>query len=90
MIRFTNNPCSASTGQNGTCYSERECSGPDCYRDAEMLLVMIADKQGAGQGICAGGFGVCCVFSSGCGDTSWENSTYLTTDLSSPVCRWDG
>ena len=51
MIRFTNNPCSASTGQNGTCYSERECSGEDCYRDAEMLLVMIADKQGAGQGI---------------------------------------
>ena len=50
--------------------------------------MMIADKQGACQGICAGGFGVCCVFSSGCGDTSWENSTYLTTDLSSPVCRW--
>ena len=39
------------------------------------------------QGTCAGGFGVCCTFSTKCGGTTMENSTYLTTDTSSPVCR---
>ena len=41
--------------------------------------VYSSEKSGAVRGTCAGGFGVCCVFSIGCGGSSIENTTYLTT-----------
>ena len=31
----------------------------------------------------SGGFGVCCIFGLSCGGTSAENSTYLTTEITS-------
>ena len=71
VIRFSNTPCSTRLGLNGTCYTEKQCS----------------ERVGVAQGTCAGGFGVCCTFSTRCGGTTLENSTYLTTDLSSSVCR---
>ena len=43
-------------------------------------------RGGAMAGSCAGGFGVCCVFSLSCGGSSAENCTYLTTDTSSSQC----
>jgi hypothetical protein len=47
---------------NGTCYTAEECS----------------DRDGVATGSCADGFGVCCVISLSCGDTTSENCTYLT------------
>lgn len=72
VIRFSNTPCSTRLGINGTCYTEKQCS----------------EREGIAQGTCAGGFGVCCTFSTKCGGTTLENSTYLTTDLTSSVCRY--
>merc|ERR1711894_227911 len=72
VIRFSNTPCSTRLGINGTCYTEKQCT----------------ERAGIAQGACAGGFGVCCTFSTRCGGTTLENSTYLTTDLTSSVCRY--
>ena len=71
VIRFSNTPCSTRLGLNGTCYTEKQCS----------------ERAGMAQGTCAGGFGVCCTFSTKCGGTTMENSTYLTTDLTTSLCR---
>jgi len=70
VIRFSNEPCIGNNGRNGTCYTEKQCR----------------EKGGVESGSCAGGFGVCCVFSIGCGDTTRENTTYVTTDVSSAEC----
>ena len=53
-----------------------------------MLNEKILDRSGVAQGACAGGFGVCCTFSVACGGATYENSTYLTTDITSSVCRY--
>lgn len=45
LVRFSNSPCTTSTGYNGTCFTSAECS----------------TKGGTGYGSCASGFGVCCV-----------------------------
>ena len=52
-----------------------------------MMMMIYLEREGIAQGTCAGGFGVCCTFSTKCGGTTLENSTYLTTDLTSSVCR---
>jgi len=70
VIRFSNEPCIGNNGRNGTCYTEKQCR----------------DKGGVESGSCAGGFGVCCVFSIGCGETTIENTTYVSTDTSSSEC----
>ena len=44
-VKFTNDECSASTGENGTCYTTQECT----------------EFGGKASGTCASGFGVCCV-----------------------------
>ncbi|XP_023319566.1 uncharacterized protein LOC111694771 isoform X2 [Eurytemora carolleeae] len=72
VVRFTNAPCLGNTGRNGTCYTEKQCR----------------DKDGVVSGGCGGGFGVCCVFVIGCGGTSNENTTYMTTDVSSSECSY--
>jgi len=47
--------------KNGTCYTAEECS----------------QKAGTNDGSCASGYGVCCTFTPGCGDTVSENNTYF-------------
>jgi len=74
VVKFPNAICagSTSTNKNGTCYTSEECSS----------------LGGTSDGSCASGFGVCCVFSLSCGESSSENVTYLSqssvTSLTSP------
>jgi len=67
VISFPNNVCdSDSNSMNGTCYTAEECS----------------DRNGLASGSCANGFGVCCIITVGCGDTTRENCTYLQLETS--------
>lgn len=58
-------------------YSSEECS----------------NKGGTNGGSCASGFGVCCIFSLGCGGSSSENCTYFesnsvgTGDCKAKICK---
>jgi len=61
VITFPNTVCASSSGFNGTCYTSSECSS----------------QGGSASGTCASSFGVCCVFSLGCGSTSSQNNTYF-------------
>ncbi|XP_059088965.1 uncharacterized protein LOC131885059 [Tigriopus californicus] len=72
IIRFKNEPCGGSASRNGTCYTSEEC----------------ASRDGSASGSCAQGFGVCCIFSLGCGGTSSENCTYLQQSGSSNPCTF--
>lgn len=45
IVRFKNDACPATTGGNGTCYSSSDCSR----------------LGGNISGVCASGFGVCCL-----------------------------
>ena len=72
VIRFSNTPCHGIEGVNGTCYTKKECG----------------IRGGQVSGSCAGGFGVCCTFSLGCGSMTSENCTYLTTDTSTSMCDY--
>ncbi|XP_046449578.1 uncharacterized protein LOC124198011 [Daphnia pulex] len=61
IVRFSNTPCTTSTGLNGTCFTSSECS----------------KNGGTATGSCASGFGVCCVVTiQTCGQTTSLNSTY--------------
>jgi len=73
VVRFPNDICVVSGGtKNGTCYTTEECS----------------NKGGTNGGSCASGFGVCCIFSAGCGSTSSENCTYFEVNgANSGACR---
>ena len=48
-----------------------------------------SNKGGVNIGTCASGFGVCCTFTLGCGDTSAENCTYFqsATTVTAGSCR---
>jgi len=70
VIRFSNIPCQGTEGLNGTCYTEKECR----------------ERSGLATGSCAGGFGICCIFHMGCGQTTSENCTYLSTEVVSSSC----
>lgn len=72
VIRFSNTPCMGSMNRNGTCYTDKECR----------------QRKGLGIGTCAGGFGVCCTFTVGCGQTTSENCSYLSTDITSSQCQY--
>ena len=75
VVRFPNEPCvSSEPGTNGTCYLAKECSR----------------VGGRSMGPCAKGYGVCCVFSAGCGQTISRNNTIFRGpgNLTSPFnCR---
>jgi len=64
VVKFPNDVCKGSGTMNGTCYTKEECS----------------DKKGTAAGTCAEGFGVCCIISLNCGETSRDNCTYLKQD----------
>jgi len=61
LVKFPNDICEGQGYRNGTCYTSSECS----------------EKGGTADGTCADGYGVCCIFSIGCGQTSSENITYI-------------
>jgi hypothetical protein len=63
VVKFPNDMCVGSSSRNGTCYTESECE----------------DKGGTAAGSCADGFGVCCIISLSCGETTSQNCTYLTS-----------
>jgi len=62
VVKFPNDPCGSSTGLNGTCYTNSQCES----------------LGGSSSGSCASSFGVCCVFSLTCGQSSSQNNTYAT------------
>lgn len=61
VVKFGNSPCDSTDTKNGTCYTSEECE----------------NLSGKSSGTCADGYGVCCVFTSGCGDTTSQNGTYF-------------
>jgi len=79
VVKFGNDPCEGSDNKNGTCYTEAECE----------------NKGGKASGSCAEGYGVCCVFTEGCGDVVAENGTYFessgtpTGQCNLKVCKCD-
>lgn len=61
LVKFPNDVCDGQGYRNGTCYTSAECT----------------EKGGTADGSCAEGYGVCCIFSVGCGETTAENITYI-------------
>ena len=61
IVKFENGVCNGTDNKYGTCYTEDECE----------------DKGGKASGSCAEGYGVCCTFTMGCGDSKSENCTYF-------------
>lgn len=74
VVTFPNEPCTSASGLNGTCLTTDECSS----------------VSGTSSGTCASGFGVCCVVSKTCGESSSTNNTYLdqSTTTSSSSCTY--
>lgn len=61
IVSFKNDPCTSGTGNNGTCYSSSDCNR----------------LGGTASGSCASGFGVCCLFTKTCGESTSNNCTYF-------------
>merc|ERR1719384_1913761 len=59
IFKFPNIECHSASTTNGTCYTKEECD----------------NKGGTASGTCAKGYGVCCLFTLGCGDSVAENIT---------------
>lgn len=45
VVRFQNQGCIAASGDNGTCLTPTQCQ----------------QRGGSGNGVCANGFGICCI-----------------------------
>jgi len=63
IVTFENSPCTGDNGDQGTCYSQKEC---------ENLAGVVAGR-------CANGYGACCVLSATCDGTISVNGTYFTS-----------
>ncbi|XP_076390413.1 uncharacterized protein LOC100883843 isoform X1 [Megachile rotundata] len=61
LVKFDNNVCVGTNGENGTCLAASECS----------------QRGGASTGICANGYGICCIVTVSCGETTGSNNTYF-------------
>ena len=46
------------------------------------------NRGGVGEGSCAAGFGVCCVFSSTCNEETSQNTTYFSSPSTIPAGRY--
>merc|ERR1712014_385807 len=64
IVSFKNDACSSLSGNNGTCYSAKDC----------------LKQGGVRSGTCASGFGVCCLFTKTCGDVTSINGTFFQSD----------
>jgi len=79
VVNFPNSACNASNGNEGVCYAATEC----------------ISLGGTSSGTCASGFGVCCLFSGGCGSSTVLNNTYFnsgnsdTSACTFEVCKTD-
>jgi len=63
-VKFDNDECASTLGDNGTCYTAAECE----------------EFGGKAAGTCASGFGVCCVLKYSCGSSTNKNSTYFQNE----------
>ncbi|CAK9796678.1 hypothetical protein ANTPLA_LOCUS925 [Anthophora plagiata] len=61
LVKFDNNVCIGLNGENGTCVAASECS----------------QRGGVTSGVCANGYGVCCIVTASCGETTTNNNTYF-------------
>ncbi|XP_043599019.1 uncharacterized protein LOC122574893 isoform X3 [Bombus pyrosoma] len=61
LVKFDNNVCIGLNGENGTCIAASECS----------------KRGGVSSGVCANGYGVCCIVTVSCGETTSNNNTYF-------------
>ncbi|CAK9834419.1 hypothetical protein ANTRET_LOCUS10951 [Anthophora retusa] len=61
LVKFDNNVCIGLNGENGTCVAASECS----------------QRGGVTSGVCANGYGVCCIVTASCGETTINNNTYF-------------
>ncbi|XP_066901673.1 uncharacterized protein [Halyomorpha halys] len=61
IVQFGNDGCLTSSGDNGTCTTESECTR----------------TGGVPSGPCARTFGVCCLFMATCGQSTKQNATYF-------------
>ncbi|PBC33191.1 Cubilin [Apis cerana cerana] len=59
LIKFNNNACVGLNGENGTCIAATECS----------------QRSGISSGLCANGYGICCIVTVSCGDITNSNNT---------------
>jgi len=64
IVTFKNDLCTSTSGNNGTCYSSSDCS----------------KLGGVASGTCASGFGVCCLFTKTCGESTDNNGTYFQNE----------
>jgi len=64
IVSFKNDACASLSGNNGTCYSSKDC----------------IKQGGVRSGTCASGFGVCCLFTKTCGDVTAINGTFFQSD----------
>merc|ERR1711981_502218 len=71
VVKFPNSACDSTDGFNGTCFTASECTS----------------LGGSASGSCASSFGVCCVFSLGCGSTTSSNISYATIDTFSTTAN---
>lgn len=61
VVKFDNGVCIGLNNDNGTCVAAAECS----------------QRGGTPSGICANGYGVCCIVTVSCGETTSTNNTYF-------------
>jgi len=61
VVEFPNDACKGDNNRNGTCYTKEECD----------------DKGGTSGGSCAEGYGICCIQTLSCGQSTNDNNTYL-------------
>ena len=80
VVKFSNSPCHSSLGPNGTCYTATQCAALG-GQEREFIHFFTRILEGVARGGCAHNFGVCCVFSVGCGEKTFQNGTFLALDL---------
>ncbi|KAL0103614.1 hypothetical protein PUN28_017709 [Cardiocondyla obscurior] len=61
LVKFENNICGGLNGENGTCVAAAEC----------------VQRGGISSGVCANGYGVCCIVTVSCGGMTADNNTHF-------------
>ncbi|KAM0737107.1 hypothetical protein ACS0PU_000200 [Formica fusca] len=61
LVKFDNSICGGLNGENGTCVAAAEC----------------VQRGGTSSGVCANGYGVCCIVTVSCGGLTADNNTYF-------------
>ncbi|KYM94988.1 hypothetical protein ALC62_14583 [Cyphomyrmex costatus] len=61
LVKFENGICDGLNGENGTCVAAAEC----------------VQRGGTPSGVCANGYGVCCIVTVSCGGMTSDNNTHF-------------